>query len=265
MSGDTYMSKYRHVRRAVAVLALTGVAALLGGGVANAHVTAKIIGEPAVQGGYTKITFRVPNEDNTAGTVKLEIKLPAEYPMTSVRTKPTPGWAAQVTKMKLDKPVTSHGNEITEAVSTIVWTAAPGTRIGPGEFAEFELSAGKLPENTDKLIIPAIQSYDNGKVVSWDSPPPAPGGEEPEHPAPVVPLAPATGDEHGAATVANAAPPAQSGHTDSATAEGDSTDSTARWLGGAGLIVGALGLGVGAGATLRSRRIVAAAKAGEGS
>jgi periplasmic copper chaperone A len=257
------MSSHRHARRAGVVLVLTGVAALLSGGVADAHVTAKIIGEPATQGGYAKITFRVPNEDNTAGTVKLEIKLPAEYPMTSVRTKPVPGWTAQVTKTKLAKPVTSHGSEITEAVSTIVWTAAPGTRIGPGEFAEFEVSAGKLPEDTDKLVIPAIQSYDSGKVVSWDAPPPAAGGAEPEHPSPVVALA-AKGDAHGATSVANAAA-AQNSGADSAVAEGDSTDSTARWLGGAGLVVGALGLGVGVGATLRSRRIVAAAKAGDGS
>jgi uncharacterized protein YcnI len=258
------MSIHRHTRRGSAVLVLTSAAVLLGGGGADAHVTAKIIGEPATQGGYAKITFRVPNEDSTAGTVKLEIRLPAEYPMTSIRTKPMPGWTAEVTKAKLDKPITSHGSEITEAVSTIVWTAVPGTRIGPGEFAEFELSAGKLPESTDKLVIPAIQSYDNGKVVNWDAPPPAPGGSEPERPAPVIPLTPATGDAHGAVRAATAAP-AQPGGTDSATAEQDSTDNTARWLGGAGLIVGALALGVGAAATLRSRRIVAAARAGEGS
>jgi hypothetical protein len=42
------------------------------------------------------------------------------------------------------------------------------------------------------------------------------------------------------------------------------SDNTARWLGGAGLLVGAIGLGFGAGAVLRSRRpaTVPAAKAG---
>ena len=33
-----------------------------------------------------------------------------------------------------------------------------------------------------------------------------------------------------------------------------SEDTTARWLGGAGLLVGALGLGFGGGAVLRTRR-----------
>jgi len=35
------------------------------------------------------------------------------------------------------------------------------------------------------------------------------------------------------------------------------SDNTARWLGGAGLLVGAIGLGVGAGATIRARKATA--------
>ncbi|SES48898.1 YcnI family protein [Actinokineospora terrae] len=255
------MSTYRFAARAGVVLAVAGSAVLLAPGLASAHVTAKIIGEPAVQGGYTKITFRVPNEDATAGTVKLEVRFPQEVPITSLRTKPQPGWSAVITKAKLDKPITSHGTEITEAVSTVTWTAAAGTRIGPGEFAEFELSGGALPE-TDQLVIPAIQTYDSGKVVSWDAPPPAAGAEEPEHPAPVIKLTKKTegGDDHAAAAPASTSD-TKAGHTEAAPATG--SDNTARWLGGAGLVVGALGLGLGAGATLRARKAVAAAKAGK--
>ncbi|MGH3860373.1 YcnI family copper-binding membrane protein [Actinokineospora sp.] len=249
------MSTHRFFARAGVLLAVAGSAALLGTGVASAHVTAKVIGETATQGGYTKITFRVPNEDNASGTTKLEIKLPAEYPLTSVRTKPIAGWTAVITKTKLDKPIDSHGTQITEAVSSVTWTAAPGTRIGPGEFGEFEVSAGKLPENTDTLIIPTIQTYDSGKVVAWDQPPAA--GTEPEKPAPVVKLAKkAAGGDH-AEPVANETK--ADDHAGEAKASG--TDDTARWLGGAGLAVGALGLGLGAGATIRARRTVA--KAGE--
>lgn len=259
------MSTNRLVRRAGSagvVLAAAGLALVLGGGTASAHVTAKVIGEPAEQGGFTKITFRVPNEDPTAGTVKLEIKLPAEHPMTSVRTKPTPGWTAAVTKAKLAKPITSNGTEITEAVSTITWTAHSGVRIGPGEFAEFEVGAGPLPESTDKLILPAVQTYDSGKVVSWDQAPPAEGAEEPEHPAPVVALAPAKKD--GEAAPANASANGEQAQAGSSDAAVSSQDNTARWLGGAGLVVGALGLGVGAGATWRARRAVAVVRANAG-
>lgn len=247
----------RFFARATVVAAIAGSAALLAAGPASAHVTAKVIGESAEQGGYTKITFRVPNEDAAAGTVKLELKLPTDTPITSLRTKPVAGWTAKITKSTLAEPIKVHGSEVTEAVTSIVWTAASGTRIAPGEFGEFEVSGGPMPE-TDQLVIPAIQTYDSGKVVAWDAPPT--DGEEPERPAPVVTLTAATGDDHH-----GAAPPAETATddhaTDASTTTTASSDTTARWLGGAGLAVGALGLGIGVGATLRARRLTTRSEA----
>jgi uncharacterized protein YcnI len=245
------------------VVVATGAALLLGSGVASAHVTAKVIGETATQGGYTKITFRVPNEEDSAGTVKLEVQFPTDTPLSGARTKPMPGWKSTVTMTKLDKPVEVNDADVTEAVSKVTWTANPGTRINPGEFQEFEVSAGALPD-TDELVMPATQTYDNKKVVAWDSPVKE-GEEEPEHPAPAIALVPAEegADHHGGA--------APAGHDDDATEEShevanaaatSSDDTTARWLGGAGLVVGALGLGFGVGATLRARKAVTVAKSG---
>jgi periplasmic copper chaperone A len=252
----------RRIGQVGVVLTAAGLAVLLGGGIATAHVTAKVIGEPAKQGGFTKITFRVPNEDDAAGTVKLEVKVPPETPIASLRTKPVPGWTAVVTKGKLPKPIMNHDAEVTEGVTSVTWTADPGVKIKPGEFGEFEVSGGPMPA-TDKLMLPAVQTYDNGKVVSWDAPPPAQGAEEPEHPAPVVALAPADAADAAAAVApANSAQAGTGGGTNAAAAT-STTDTTARWLGGIGLVVGALGLGFGAGATLRARRTVAAAAAKE--
>ena len=190
---------------------------------AAAHVTVQP-GE-ATQGGYGAFAFRVPTERPDAGTVKLEVTLPAEHPIRSVRTKPMPGWTVSVTK---------NG----ETVRTITWTADPGVRIGPGEYQEFDVSAGPLPEDTDHLVLPVVQTYDSGEIVAWDAPPAE--GAEPEHPAPVLELIP---EEDAGAMEPTAG---------TATASG--ADTTARWVGGAGLAVGALGLGVGAGAVLRTRR-----------
>jgi uncharacterized protein YcnI len=257
----------RRIAQSGVVLTAAGLAVVLGGGTASAHVTARVIGEQARQGGYTKITFRVPNEDDTAGTIRLEITFPADTPIASLRTKPVPGWTAQITKAKLDKPIENHGAQVTEAVSTVVWTANPGVRIAPGEFGEFEVSGGPLPA-ADRLVMPAVQSYEGSKVVNWDAPPPAAGAEEPEHPAPVIELAPAEAENGAPAAQANNAPAAgggaerPQGNDTTATAAG-ATDDTARWLGGLGLAVGALGLGVGVGATLRARRVVASARAGD--
>ncbi|MGH4024594.1 MAG: YcnI family protein [Pseudonocardiaceae bacterium] len=204
---------------------------------AAAHVTVQP-GE-ATQGGYTAFAFRVPNERPDAGTVKIEVTLPADHPIGSVRTKPMTGWTAKVVK---------QGN----AVRTVTWTAQPGVRINPDEFQEFEVAAGPLPEDTDTLVLATKQSYDNGEVVAWDAPPVADGAAEPEHPAPVLELQPAAAEEagHDEAGHGDPAAPTVTGATEAT----HGTDSTARLLGGAGLVLGALGLGFGAGAVLRLRR-----------
>jgi uncharacterized protein YcnI len=218
---------------------------------ASAHVTVQP--GQATKGGFTKIAFRVPNESSTAGTVKLEVTFPADAPIASVRTKPTPGWTAERRLEKLATPIEAHGAEITEVVRTVVWTAQPGVRIAPGEFTEFEVSLGRLPENVDRLILPAVQTYDDGEVVRWVEPPPADGGEEPEHPAPVLELIAEESDGNAAAS--GQAERAASASTESGSdGRASGRDDTARLLGGLALAIGALGLGLGIGGVLAGRR-----------
>jgi uncharacterized protein YcnI len=235
------MSNKRMLRAAVVVGTL-GVTGLLSAGVASAHVTANVYGNQPQKAGSGTIVFRVPNEEEDAGTVKVEVDFDPRYAISSVRYKPVPGWTADVTTTTVPTPVRDGKNlEVTDPVTKIVWTAQPGNEIAKGDqqFQEFELTASNLPSNVDELVLPAIQTYDNGKVVSWSQQVPA-GAPEPDNPAPTVQLAAASGtDAHTASSVA--APAATS-------------DTTARWLGGAGLVVGALGLGFGAGATMRARK-----------
>src|SRR5947207_3294066 len=103
----------RQLGRTGAVLSAAGLAVLLGSGIASAHVTAKIIGEPAAQGGFSKITFRVPNEEADAGTIKLEVQFPAATPIASLSTKAVPGWTASVTKAKLPTPIKTDDGDVT--------------------------------------------------------------------------------------------------------------------------------------------------------
>ncbi len=140
----------------------------------------------------------------------------------------------------------AHGDE---AVRTVTWTANPGTRIGPGEFLDFPLSSARCPTGVDEMVLPAVQTYDDGEVVAWDQPMNA-DGSEPERPARPSPSTPAAGGEHDAGTPCRAP---RSSRRRGADTDG-TADRTARWLAGAGLLVGALGLGVGGGAVLRSRR-----------
>lgn len=246
----------QHVFKRAGFLAATvGVAGLLGAGVASAHVTANVYGSQPTKGGYAAIVFRVPSEEPNTATTKVAVDFKPDYGIGSVRTKPVPGWTAQVTKSKLPAPITKdNGTQITEAVTAVTWTAQPGSELKATDFQEFEVSFGPLPTNVDQVEFPAHQTYSDGKVVDWNQPTPA-SGEEPEHPAPVVKLAAKTagdgdGDAHGSMT--NMASTTGE-HTEAAAA----SDSTARWLGGAGLLVGAIGVGVGAGATIRARKATA--------
>ncbi|MGW4482004.1 YcnI family copper-binding membrane protein [Rhodococcus triatomae] len=216
------------IRSTRTVLVAGATAALLvsGAGVASAHVSVNAPG--AAQGGYTVLTFRVPTESDTAGTTKLEVTLPE---LKSARTEPLPGWTAQVAK-----------NAEGEATS-VTWTADPGISVGPGQFQQFLLSAGPLPTE-DSVSFNAVQTYSDGTVVAWDQA--TENGAEPEHPAPTLTLTAAadTGHAHGA----------DASTTTDAAGEVDATDTTARWLGGIGLVLGALGAALGIGATIRGRR-----------
>ncbi|WP_344345550.1 YcnI family protein, partial [Kitasatospora putterlickiae] len=179
--------------RRTAAVALTAAAAVLAlAGPASAHVS--VNPGSAEQGGYTAVDFRVPNENDTAGTVKLEVNLPLDHPLASVRTQPLPGWTATVEKSKLDKPIKVHGNDVNEAVSKITWTADAGVKIAPGQFQEFRVSLGPLPTDADSLVFKALQSYENGDIVRWIDEA-KDGQPEPAKPAPVLKLTKAAGGD----------------------------------------------------------------------
>ena len=243
----------RFLARGAGVLAAAGLAIIFSTSTAAAHVTASVLGTTtsAAKGGMPVVVFKVPNEDPSAGTVKLQVTLPLDHPVASVSTEPVPGWKTQVDMVSLDKPVQEGKISVTKAVKSITWTAQQGIRINPGEFQEFAVSMGPLPVDTDRLIMPATQTYDSGRIVEWSEQPSAAGQQEPEHPAPTIALtdqgsgAGSNGDHAGMAGMDNS--------TSGATGSGVS-DDTARWLGGAALVVGALGLGFGAGAMLRTRK-----------
>ncbi|WP_018653999.1 YcnI family protein [Actinomadura flavalba] len=220
------------VRRIAVLTACTAAALACGATAASAHVTANP--RSAEKGGFSKVSFRVPNERDDASTNKVVVRLPLDHPIAFVSVRPTPGWTVKVEKSKLDEPVEAHGSKLTEAVSTITWS---GGRIDPGNFEEFDVSLGPLPE-IDRMVFPAEQTYTGGEVVKWDQPPAA-DGSEPEHPAPVL-------------TLTDAAPAARKVAAPSVAA--DSSDGTARLLGGAGLGAGVAGLAVGAFGLARGRR-----------
>ncbi|AOD21414.1 nuclear export factor GLE1 [Rhodococcus sp. p52] len=217
-------------RRALVGATATAALMVAGAGIASAHVT--VVAPGAEQGGYTVLTFRVPTESETAGTTALTVELPG---LRSARTEPLPGWTATVEK-----------DPESQLATSVTWTAEPDVQVGPGQFQQFVLSVGPLPEE-DEIAFPAIQTYSDGEVVAWDEI--TTGDGEPERPAPSLTLAASSGDGHGGSGDAHATETEQT-----AGASEDTTDSTARWLGGIGLVLGALGAALGLGAVIRGRR-----------
>ncbi|MER7931296.1 MULTISPECIES: YcnI family protein [unclassified Streptomyces] len=233
------MSATSALRRAATVTALTAASVLVAAGVASAHVT--VHPESYAKGATDGVlTFRVPNEEDTASTTRVQVFLPTDHPVLGVLVSPRDGWTAKVTTTKLKTPVKTDDGTITEAASEITWT---GGKIGAGQFEDFDVAFGQLPEDTGRLTFKTLQTYSDGKVVRWIEEP-ADGADEPENPAPTLKLTAA-----GADTASTA--PAGSGAK--ATANASADDSTARGLGIAGLIVGVLGLAAATFAFLRTR------------
>jgi uncharacterized protein YcnI len=236
MSSHAFRARGSITIAAVAALTVLGVA-----GPAAAHVTANP--RTAEQGSYSKVSFRVPNERDDAGTTKLQIDLPIDHPVASVSVRPTPGWKVKVDKSKLPTPIKTHGGELTEAVSRITWT---GGKIEPGRFEEFDVSMGPLPADTDRMLFKTEQTYSNGEIVKWDQDP-GTEGQEPEHPAPMLQLTPKAAGSAGGHDTAK--PTANVAGSEKVSAD----DGTARTLGWLGLAAGLIGIVVGGLGLARAR------------
>ncbi|WP_328361248.1 YcnI family protein [Streptomyces sp. NBC_00457] len=210
---------------------------------AFAHVTVQPEGT-AAKGGYAVVDFKVPNEQDDASTTKLEVSFPTDHPLASVMPEPVEGWSIKTTKSTLDKPVESHGEKLTQAITKVTWTAT-GDGIKPGFFQKFPVSIGALPEDTDDLTFKALQTYSNGDVVRWIEEQQE-GQEEPENPAPVLTLSAAEEGHHGSGASEEPADDASAAAaTTTADAETDSSDTTARVLGIVGIVIGAVGVAYG--------------------
>ncbi len=217
----------RFTLAAAVAVAFGGIAAQA----AQAHV--RVQADSTQSGSFSQLTFRVPNEEDSAGTVTVQVTLPQDAPFLHVSTKPLPGWTATVTEQPLPAPVTVSGTTVTKAPRTVTWQAQAGTRIEPGQYQDFDISAGPLPA-AGTVLLPATQTYSDGTVVRWDQPTPA-GGAEPEHPAPALVVSAAA-----SSTGAGTAAPAAAAST-SPSAPADTSDPVARVLGGAALVVALVG------------------------
>lgn len=236
-------------RRALAAVPATAVLVLLPT-VAYAHVT--VNPDTTAAESYASLTFRVPTESDDASTEKLVVDLPTDTPFLSVTPRSLPGWDVEVEVEKLDEPFEVEGATVDEAPARITWTAEKGNEVPPHEYQEFAVRVGALPEEGTEIVLPAHQTYTDGSVVDWDDLV-TDDGKEPEAPAPVftTTAAEAEGGHHGTASGDAAGADAAGADSAGGDASGGeavaddapAVDPVGRWLGVAGIVVGAAGVG----------------------
>ena len=161
--------------------AVTGV--LMFATPAWAHVTVHPETVPAGTSDI-ELTFRVPNERDNANTVRLQIFFPSNLPLLTVNVLPIPGWSAKVETQTLSKPVQTDDGPVDQVVTNITWTATSGG-ITPGQYQDFDVSAGRVPDRTGTVVFKSLQTYSSGEIVRWIQ---VAGSQnpDPDTPAPVL-------------------------------------------------------------------------------
>jgi uncharacterized protein YcnI len=177
-------------------------------GLAQAHVTVQP--KTAEGGGFSVVALRVPNERDDASTTQVRVTLPQDEPIGSVQTTPVAGWKITTATRQLDKPIEMFGEQLDTVVSEVTWTATGGG-IRPGQFQDFAISLGQLPESGE-LVFNALQTYSSGEKVNWNQVSTDPS-VEPEHPAPILRITPAVAEQGSAPTDAGG----QAGQNEQAT------------------------------------------------
>ncbi len=237
------MSRKTTLRRALVGLTAGAALAIAAPLAASAHVT--VNPNTATPGSYATVNFRVPTESETASTVKVEVSLPTDTPLSSVLVEPVPGWTATVEKGALPAPVEVEGNTISDAALKIVWQADAGVGIGQDQFQIFSAVLGPVPD-TGHLVLPATQTYSDGEVVDWAATPDEVAADDTLEPAPVLYIndaPPSAEHSHSGHGTASAAPAMDEA---AATSSAGDSSGVALGLSIAALVVAAIGAVLGA-------------------
>jgi periplasmic copper chaperone A len=233
----------------IAVLAAAALPAAAG-----AHVSLHPNEVPT--GAFATLDLRVPNESESANTVKIAVQVPPGF--TDVSPEYLPGWTPRIRTVKLAKPVQSDDGPITEGVREIVWEGkgADG-RIPPGQFLNFPISTEIPGKAGTTITFKVLQYYDDGEIARWIGPPSS------EEPAPDIdvtaaggPLQDVAGSEADAPKAgAEAAAPSEGSAPSSASESSSSgSGSSGEGLAIAALVVAVISLLVAGVAVLGTRR-----------
>ncbi|QOC92110.1 YcnI family copper-binding membrane protein [Micromonospora craniellae] len=233
------------VRRVAQIGALglfTAATVALTGSPAAAHVTVS----PSVTtaGSYAVLTMGVPHGCDGSATTKVSIKIPDQ--IVTVTPTVNPNWTVEKVMAALNPPITDgHGNEVTQRVTEVVYTA--NTPLPDDLRDKFELSV-KLPDTAgETLVFPSVQTCEQGEAAWVQLPEAGQEGHELDYPAPKF-VVTAKAD---AADTADAAHDAEEQPVAQTSTESEGGTGAVAWI---ALGLGALGLVAGGLALVRTRR-----------
>jgi periplasmic copper chaperone A len=179
------------VIRISTVIAAVGVLVALAAP-AFAHVTANPNTGP--QEGRVTTFFNVGHGCDSDGpnTTQLSIQIPEG--VIGATPEEEPGWTAETKMRKLDEPIEGEGEEITEVVSEVIWTA--DEPLDEHAFRQFGIGLNIAAPGEEVLYFPTVQQCEEGAIRWVNIPDSLEAWGDTEDPAPYLELAPA--EEEGA-------------------------------------------------------------------
>ena len=230
----------RTLARLGAPLATAAAVTFVAAAPASAHVT--VSPSDAAAGAFTVLTVSVPHGCDGSPTTSIEVQIPEQ--ILSVTPTRNPFWEEEAKISQLDEPVTdSEGNEVTERVSSIVYTANEPL---PDHVRDtFELSFQVPDAAGETLTFPTLQTCAKGRTAWVEVPEEGQDAFELEHPAPAFEVLPAeAADAETTSTIDDTVQQASA----------DTTEDGSDLLSWVALVVGGLGLVVGGAALARGRK-----------
>lgn len=202
---------------------------------AVAHVTVAPTSAPTDS--YANLEFSVPHGCEGSPTTQITVRIPEN--VASVTPQRNPFWTLR-TKEGPKEPVELHGEEVTEGISEVIWTAREP--LPDHELDVLGMSV-KLPDAEGETVwFPVIQTCADGATRWIQVPAEGEDAHELDEPAPGVELIAAEEGAHAA------------GAAEEAEDADDDDQGAPMGLAVAALALGALGLVTGGAGLMRSGR-----------
>ncbi|NYG60756.1 uncharacterized protein YcnI [Nocardioides daedukensis] len=188
------LNTHRTLARA-ALIPVVGASIFLGAGSASAHVS--VSASSTAAGSSSILTFSLGHGCEGSATTRIAIQVPEE--IVSVTPQRQPFYSVEKKMEQLAEPITdAHGNEVSERVAQIVYTAR--TPLPDGQRDTFDLSVTLPDKEGATLAFPTIQTCEKGETAWTELAAEGTDGHDLETPAPALTLTAAQdaeGHDHG--------------------------------------------------------------------